>query len=69
MPLRGYVHSSRNERRRSLDPSSEEPCGSLTSVPTGHTDENVYCYWYSAFQSQCEVICFDQSGKIVASIA
>jgi len=56
-----------NEVVRELmgDPSSEGPCGSLTPVPTGCTNEYVYRYWYSIFQPQYEVVWFDQSGKVL----
>lgn len=45
------------------DPSSEGPCGALTPVPTGCTDEYIYRYWYSIFQPQYVVIWFDHAGK------
>ena len=56
-----------NEIVRELlgDPSSEGPCGSLTPVPTGCTDEYVYRYWYSIFQPKYEVIWFDHAGKVL----
>ena len=56
-----------NEVVRALlgNPSSEGPCGSLTPVPKGCTDEYVYRYWYSIFQPQYEVVWFDQSGKVL----
>ncbi|MGC2109601.1 MAG: hypothetical protein WA655_08795 [Candidatus Korobacteraceae bacterium] len=56
-----------NEIVRELlgEPSSEGPCGSLTPVPKGCTDEYVYKYWYTLFQPQYEVIWFDQSGKVL----
>ncbi len=47
------------------DPSREGPCGSLTAVPKGCSDEYVYRYWYSIFQPQYEVIWFDQAGKVL----
>jgi hypothetical protein len=46
-------------------PSSEGPCGSLTPVPKGCTNEYVYRYWYTIFQPQYEVIWFDESGKVL----
>jgi len=46
-------------------PTSEGPCGSLTPVPTGCTDEYVYRYWYSIFQPQYEVVWFDHAGKVL----
>ncbi len=56
-----------NEVVRELlgEPSSEGPCGSLTPVPTGCTDEYVYRYWYSVFQPEYEVVWFDKSGKVL----
>jgi hypothetical protein len=56
-----------NEMVRELlgNPTSEGPCGSLTPVPTGCTDEYVYRYWYSVFQPQYEVVWFDRSGKVL----
>ncbi len=47
------------------EPSSEGPCGSLTPVPAGCTDEYVYRYWYSIFQPQYEVVWFDHAGKVL----
>src|SRR5579864_5720423 len=47
------------------DPSREGPCGSLTAIPRGCTDEYVYRYWYSVFQPKYEVIWFDQNGKVL----
>lgn len=47
------------------DPSSEGPCGSLTPVPKGCTDEYVYRYWFSIFQPKYEVIWFDQGYKVL----
>ncbi|MGA7462408.1 MAG: hypothetical protein WBW69_19395 [Candidatus Korobacteraceae bacterium] len=54
-----------NEVVRQLlgDPTSEGPCGSLTPIPKGCTDEYVYRYWYTLFQPQYEVIWFDHEGK------
>jgi hypothetical protein len=54
-----------NEVVRQLlgDPTSEGPCGSLTPIPKGCTDEYVYRYWYALFQPQYEVIWFDHEGK------
>jgi hypothetical protein len=56
-----------NEVVRELlgNPTSEEPCGSLTPVPTGCSDEYVYRYWYSLFQPQYEVVWFDHAGKVL----
>jgi len=56
-----------NETVRELlgDPSSEGPCGAMTPIPTGCTDEYIYRYWYSIFQPQYEVIWFDQAGKVL----
>jgi hypothetical protein len=56
-----------NEVVRELlgDPSSEGPCGSLTPVPAGCSDEYVYRYWYSVFQPQYEVVWFDKAGKVL----
>ena len=56
-----------NEVVRQLlgDPTSEGPCGSLTPVPKGCTDEYIYRYWYSVFQPQYEVVWFDKSGKVL----
>ncbi len=56
-----------NEVVRQLlgEPSSNGPCGSLTPVPTGCTDEYVYRYWYSIFQPKYEVIWFDNAGKVL----
>ena len=56
-----------NEVVRELlgNPTSEGPCGSLTSVPTGCSDEYVYRYWYSLFQPQYEVVWFDHTGKVL----
>ncbi len=47
------------------NPTSEGPCGSLTPVPTGCSDEYVYRYWYSIFQPQYEVVWFDHGGKVL----
>jgi hypothetical protein len=47
------------------DPSSEGPCGSLTAVPKGCTDEYVYKYYYSIFSPQYEVVWFDSSGRVL----
>jgi hypothetical protein len=47
------------------DPTSQGPCGSLTPVPKGCSDEYVYRYWYSVFQPQYEVVWFDKSGKVL----
>lgn len=47
------------------DPSSDGPCGAMTPIPTGCTDEYVYRYWYSIFQPQYEVIWFDRTGKVL----
>ncbi len=49
------------------DPSSEGPCGSLTAVPKGCTDEYVYRFYYSIFNSQYEVVWFDNSGKVLGT--
>jgi hypothetical protein len=46
-------------------PTSEGPCGSLTAVPNGCTNEYVYRYWYSIFQPKYEVIWFDHAGKVL----
>jgi hypothetical protein len=46
-------------------PTREGPCGSLTPVPTGCSDEYVYRYWYSVFKPQYEVVWFDHSGKVL----
>jgi len=56
-----------NEIVRELlgDPTSEGPCGSLTAVPTGCSDEYVYRYWYSIFQPKYEVVWFDHAGKVL----
>ena len=56
-----------NEVVRELlgDPSSEGPCGSLTAVPKGCTDEYVYRYYYSIFNPQYEVVWFDSAGKVL----
>jgi hypothetical protein len=56
-----------NEMVRELlgEPSSEGPCGSLTAVPTGCTDEYVYRYYYSIFNPQYEVVWFDNAGKVL----
>jgi hypothetical protein len=56
-----------NEVVRELlgDPSSDGPCGSLTAVPNGCTDEYVYKYYYSIFNPQYEVVWFDSSGKVL----
>jgi len=56
-----------NEVVRQLlgDPTSEGPCGSLTPIPKGCTDEYVYRYWYTLFQPQYEVIWFDHEGKVL----
>ncbi len=56
-----------NEVVRELlgDPSSEGPCGSLTPVPRGCSEEYVYRYWYSVFQPEYEVVWFDQAGKVL----
>ncbi len=56
-----------NEVVRELlgDPTSEGPCGSLTPVPAGCTDEYVYRYWYRIFQPQYEVIWLDHAGKVL----
>ncbi len=56
-----------NEAVRELlgDPSSEGPCGSLTPVPTGCTDEYVYRYYYSIFNPQYEVVWFDSAGRVL----
>lgn len=56
-----------NEAVRDLlgNPTKEGPCGSLTPVPTGCSNEYVYRYWYSVFQSQYEVVWFDKSGKVL----
>jgi hypothetical protein len=47
------------------DPTSEGPCGSLTPIPKGCTNEYVYRYWYTIFQPQYEVIWFDHEGKVL----
>jgi len=47
------------------NPTSEGPCGFLTAVPTGCSDEYVYRYWYSLFQPQYEVVWFDHAGKVL----
>jgi len=47
------------------NPTSEGPCGSLTPVPSGCTDEYVYRYWYSLFQPQYEVVWLDRTGKVL----
>ena len=47
------------------NPASEGPCGSLTPVPTGCSNEYVYRYWYSIFQPQYEVVWFDHTGKLL----
>jgi hypothetical protein len=47
------------------NPTSEGPCGSLTPVPSGCSDEYVYRYWYAIFQPQYEVVWFDHSGKVL----
>jgi hypothetical protein len=56
-----------NEMVRELlgEPSSEGPCGSLTAVPNGCTDEYVYRYYYSIFNPQYEVVWFDNAGKVL----
>ena len=56
-----------NEMVRDLlgEPSSQGPCGSLTAVPTGCTDEYVYRYYYSIFNPQYEVVWFDSAGKVL----
>ena len=56
-----------NEVVRELlgNPTRECPCGSLTPVPTGCSDEYVYRYWYSLFQPQYEVVWFDHTGKVL----
>jgi hypothetical protein len=56
-----------NELVRGLlgDPTSVGPCGSLTPVPTGCSDEYVYWYWYSIFRPQYEVVWFDHAGKVL----
>ena len=56
-----------NEFVRELlgNPTSEGPCGSLTPVPNGCSDEYVYKYWYSIFRPQYEVIWFDHAGKVL----
>ena len=56
-----------NEFVRELlgNPTSEGPCGSLTPVPTGCSDEYIYKYWYSIFRPQHEVIWFDHAGKVL----
>jgi len=46
-------------------PTREGPCGSLTPVPTGCSNEYVYRYWYSIFQPQYEVVWFDHTGKVL----
>jgi hypothetical protein len=46
-------------------PTREGPCGSLTPVPTGCSNEYVYRYWYSIFQPQYELVWFDHSGKVL----
>ena len=48
-----------------VEPSSEGPCGSLTPVPTGCTDEYVYKYYYTIFQPQYEVFWFNAEGKVI----
>ena len=47
------------------DPSSEGPCGTLTAIPTGCTNEYVYKYYYSIFNPQYEVVWFDHAGKVL----
>jgi hypothetical protein len=47
------------------DPTSEGPCGSLTPIPKGCTNEYVYRYWYTIFQPKYEVIWFDHEGKVL----
>ncbi len=56
-----------NEFVRDLlgNPTSEGPCGSLTPVPTGCSDEYIYKYWYSIFRPQYEVFWFDHAGKVL----
>jgi hypothetical protein len=56
-----------NEVVRELlgEPSSEGPCGSLTVVPSGCTDEYVYKYYYNIFQPQYEVFWFNAEGKVI----
>ena len=56
-----------NEAVRDLlgEPSSEGPCGSLTAVPNGCSDEYVYRYWLSLFRHQYVVVWFDHSGKVL----
>jgi hypothetical protein len=56
-----------NEFVRELlgNPTRAGPCGSLTPVPTGCSDEYVYKYWYSIFRPQYEVIWFDHAGKVL----
>jgi hypothetical protein len=46
-------------------PTSDGPCGSMTPVPAGCSDEYVYRYWYSIFQPQYEVVWFDHAGKVL----
>jgi hypothetical protein len=46
-------------------PTREGPCGSLTPVPTGCSNEYVHRYWYSIFQPQYELVWFDHSGKVL----
>ena len=47
------------------NPTREGPCGSLTPVPTGCSDEYVYRYWYSVFQPQYEIVWFDRAGHVL----
>ncbi len=56
-----------NEVVRDLlgDPGREEPCGTLTAVPTGCANEYVYRYYYSIFNPQYEVVWFDHAGKVL----
>ena len=60
-----------NEVVRELlgDPSSEGPCGTLTAVPAGCTDEYVYRYYFSIFNPQYEVVWFDHAGKMLGAAA
>jgi hypothetical protein len=56
-----------NEVVRDLlgDPTSLGPCGTLTAVPRGCTQEYIYRYAFSLFRPEYEVVWFDNSGKVI----
>jgi hypothetical protein len=47
------------------EPTREGPCGSLTAVPSGCSQEYVYRYWLTLFNPEYQVVWFDRSGKML----